>query len=198
LNFNGLKRKIEFERTAMKRAVYNVVILTADVVIMLIGGCGGEDTSKSEIKRDRLIAAENRQLKKQLEQFGGELEKQKKLLAKSVEEKKTSEERLRKDHERKLKTAAIEHKILHQTIERLEAQVKQLEERIAELQDSTGLKKREEERQKEINDLIESSFRDFEEIVKLSEENEKLQAEIAGLKKGLETHKGPTPLQQME
>jgi small-conductance mechanosensitive channel len=73
----------------MKRAVYKAVILTVGVVIMLIAGCSEQNTSKSEVRKSRLIAA---QLKKQSEQLSKEVEEQKELLAKCLEEKKIAEE----------------------------------------------------------------------------------------------------------
>jgi len=162
----------------MKKAV----ILTAGVII-LIAGCGGQDTSKPETNKWRLIAAENTQLKKQSEQLKGELEKQKKLLAKSSEERKVSEEQLRKDAENQLKTATEENSTLRQTTERLENQVKQLEEELETFTNSKKYKKWEEETQKSFNDMAESAVKGLEKIAELQEENEKLKAEITELKK---------------
>ena len=92
----GFKKIVEFERTTMRKQVYKAVILTVGVVIILIAGCSGQDTSRTEVKRGRLTAAENKQLKKQLEQLGKELEKQKELFAKCLQEQKDSEEQLQK------------------------------------------------------------------------------------------------------
>jgi outer membrane murein-binding lipoprotein Lpp len=169
---------VKFERTAMKRPVYKAVILTAGVVIILIAGCSGQDASKSEIKRGRLIAAENKQLKKQSEQLRKELENQKELFAKRLPEEKATEENIK----------------LRQTIDRLNAQVEQLKEEVKDLKGSKKYKEWEEEMQKSIRDTSESIAKDLEEIGKLREENENLKMEITELKKELETHKGPTPL----
>jgi cell division protein FtsB len=162
----------------MKKPVHKAVILIVGVVIILIAGCGGQDISKSEIKRGRLIAAENRQLKKQSEQLMKELENQKELLAKRLPEEKATEENTK----------------LRQTIEKLKARVKQLEEEIEKLKSSKRFKELEEETQKSIEDISENALRDFEEIAKLREENENLKAGITELKKELEMRKGPTPL----
>jgi len=162
----------------MRKPVYKAVILTVGVVIILIAGCSGQDISKSEIKRGRLTAAENKQLKKQLEQLRGELEKQKELFAKRLPEEKATEENTK----------------LRQTIEKLKARVKQLEEEIEKLKSSKRFKELEEETQKSVDSLVESTFKDLEEIEKLHEENENLKTEITELKKELEIHKGPTPL----
>jgi chromosome segregation ATPase len=172
------------------------------VVIILIAGCGGQDTSKSEIKRGRLIAAkitaENRQLKKQSEQLKKELENQKELLARRLQEKKASEEHLQKSGEDRmknlLKAATEENSKLRQTTEELKAQVKQLEEELEKIKGSKKFKEWGKETQKNIQELSENAIRDFEEIAKLREENENLKTEITELKKELETRKGPTPL----
>jgi chromosome segregation ATPase len=123
----------------MKRPVYKAVILAVGVVILLIAGCGGQeqDVSKSEtIKRERLIAAENRQLRKQSEQ----LKKEKELLAKRLQEEKASEEHLRKSGEERmqnlLKAATEENSKLRQTIEGLKVQARQLEEELKKIKGS--------------------------------------------------------------
>jgi DNA anti-recombination protein RmuC len=175
----------------MKKTVYKAVILTVSVIIILFAGCEAGNTSQSEIKRGRLIASENRQLKKQIEKLEKELEKQKELLAKTLNEKKASEEQLQKSNEeqmKKLKTATDENIILRQTNYNLNTQIKQLEEELGKLKDSEKFKKWQEETQKSIDEMAEGAFKDMEEIGKLQEENEKLKAEITELKKELETH----------
>jgi uncharacterized coiled-coil DUF342 family protein len=160
----------------MGRQNQKTVILTVGIIIMLIGGCGGqeqEDLSKSDmIKRERLMAAENKRLTR-------EIEKQKEQLAKRLPEENAIEE----------------NKKLRQTIEKLNAQVKRLEEEVKELKGTKKYKKLEEvmEMEKTIRDLSGNALKDFEEITKLREENGNLQTEIAELKKELETHKEPAP-----
>ena len=215
-----------FERITMERQNPRAIILAVGITIMLIGGCGSQeqnqDMSKSEmIKRERLMTAENKRLAK-------ELEKQKELLAKNIEDKKTSEEQLQKSlrtmreensklsqtikelkiqaghlegefeqikwsKETELRAAAEENSKLSQTNERLEIQVRQLKEEVKYLTDSKGLKKQEEEIQRSLEEMSENAVKDLEKIGKLQEENENLKTEITELKKGLETHKSPTP-----
>ena len=109
----------------MKRQNQKAVILTVGVVIMLIAGCSEQNISKSEIRKSRLIAVENKRL-------GREIEKQKELLAKCLEEKKALEEQLQKSGKGRmidLLEAVTEKNLkLHQTIKKLKAQVEQLEE----------------------------------------------------------------------
>ena len=144
----------------MKRQNQKAVILTVGVVIMLIAGCSEQNISKSEIRKSRLIAVENKRL-------GREIEKQKELLAKCLEEKKALEEQLQKSGKGRmidlLEAVTKENSKLHQTIERLKAQVEQPEK----LSDENK---------------------------KLKTEIGRLKMEIIGLKKELEMHKGPTPL----
>jgi putative protein kinase ArgK-like GTPase of G3E family len=158
----------------MKRAVNKAFVLTVGVVIILIAGCGGGDTS-SEIKRGRLIvaktAAENKQLGKQVEKLEKELEKQKELLAKCLPEEKATEENAK----------------LRQTNEELKDEIKQLEKELEKMRGSKKYKELEKEK-------AETFLRDLEEIAKVREENENLKTKIMELKKELETHKGPTPL----
>lgn len=88
----------------MKRPAQKV-ILAVSVAIMLFAGC--EEEYLSDTKKVRLIAVENRQLKKQLEQcrkkvekqekrYDTDTEKQKKLLDKCLAEKKGLRKRLQK------------------------------------------------------------------------------------------------------
>jgi predicted nucleic acid-binding Zn-ribbon protein len=164
----------------MERQNQKTVILTVGIVIMLIGGCGGQeqnisqqDMSKSDmIKRERLITAENKRLTR-------EIEKQREQLAKRLPEENAIEE----------------NKKLRQTIEKLNAQVERLEGEVKELKGTKKYKKLKEVMTMEetIRDLSVNALKDFEEITKLREENGNLQTEIAELKKELETHREPTP-----
>jgi hypothetical protein len=160
----------------MERQNPKTVILAVGVVIMLIGGCGGQeggqeqDRSQSDmIKRERLITAENKRLTR-------EIEKQREQLAKRRTEAKITEEDIKLREELKVK-------------------VKQLEEELEKIKRTKGFKNQEEKKAmaETIRDLSGNALRDFEEITKLREENEKLKAEITELKKELETHMEPTP-----
>lgn len=84
------------------------------------------------------------------------------------------------------RTAAEENLKLNRTIEELRANVKQLEEELENLKSEEKFKKWQEETQKSIDDLTASTVKDLDEIVRLSEENENLKAEITELKKELE------------
>lgn len=76
----------------MKRPTQRAFVLAVGiVVIMLIAGC--EEANVSNAKKSRLIADENIRLKKELEQCGREIEKQKKLLEECLQGKKVAEER---------------------------------------------------------------------------------------------------------
>jgi uncharacterized protein YlxW (UPF0749 family) len=90
----------------MKGIVKKQVVLAAGIVfvIMLIAGC--EEQNVPNAKKSRLVAAENMQLKKELNQLGvkleqrnREIEKQKGLLDKCLQEKKTLEEKVNENVE---------------------------------------------------------------------------------------------------
>jgi len=89
----------------MKRPAQKVILTVSVAAITLFAGC--EEQYLSDTKKVRLIAVENRQLKKQLEQcrkkvekqekrYDTDMEKQKKLLDKCLAEKKGLRERLQK------------------------------------------------------------------------------------------------------
>jgi len=91
----------------MKEAVgKGFVLVVSVVVVMLIAGC--EEQQLPSAKKSRLIAAENMQLKKELERYSKEIEglkelhdreieKQEKLLAKCLDEKETWKEKSRQN-----------------------------------------------------------------------------------------------------
>jgi hypothetical protein len=91
----------------MKKAVRKGFVLAVSVVvIMLVAGCQEQELPSA--KKSRLIAAENMQLKKELERHSSdiegltdlhnrEIEKQEKLLAKCLEEKETWKEKSRQN-----------------------------------------------------------------------------------------------------
>ncbi|MFZ0035428.1 MAG: hypothetical protein WAK60_10650 [Sedimentisphaerales bacterium] len=111
-------------------AVHKAVILTVGVVIVLIAGCSEQDTS-SEVRKSRLIAA---QLKKQSEQLSMEVEKQKELLAKCLEEKKIAEtgsqQEIVKEQMNSLLTASMEQNTkLREENEKLKTEIEELKKR---------------------------------------------------------------------
>ncbi|MHC4488668.1 MAG: hypothetical protein ACYSW7_05760 [Planctomycetota bacterium] len=92
----------------MEKAVRKgfVLVVSVVVVVMLIAGC--EEQQLPSAKKSRLIAAENMQLKKELERrsedierlkelHDREIQKQEKLLAKCLEEKETWKEKSRQN-----------------------------------------------------------------------------------------------------
>ena len=83
----------------MKGPGRKAFVLLVGAAVMLIGGCGGQQAPPS-VKQSRAIAAENIELKKQLEQrtkeietlreqYSEQLDKQEKLLAACQQEKET-------------------------------------------------------------------------------------------------------------
>ena len=128
------------------RTAQKVIALTISIVaIMLTTGCEEQDISN--VKKHKLIAAENARLKKDLESHAKEIEKQKKLLEKCEQEKKDLESRPPKDFTGQLDGLLIdlskenerlqnENKELKSQIEQLETKVQQLEK---ELQQIKGL-----------------------------------------------------------
>jgi len=103
--------------------------------IILIAGCEGENLSdtKSNIKKSRLIAVENIQLKK-------EVAKQKELLDKCLREKKALQEKPQEEGESLIKflfeenlRLDKENKSLKVQVQRLETRVQRLEKELEEL-----------------------------------------------------------------
>lgn len=87
----------------MKITVLKTLVLLAGIVIMLNAGCEKEQVSTS--RKARLIAVENTELKKQLQQrdieieelkekYEGELKDQKELLEQAEQDKKVLDEQL--------------------------------------------------------------------------------------------------------
>jgi len=125
----------------MKKAVRKGFILVISVVVvMLIAGCQ-EQQLPSE-KKSRLIAAENMQLKKELERRSKEIEglkklhdreiqKQEKLLAKCLEEKETWKEKSRRNIRNQVNSvvgALMEQNAkLREENEKLKAQIEKLQ-----------------------------------------------------------------------
>ena len=125
----------------MKKAVRKgfVLVVSVVVVIMLIAGC--QEQQLPSAKKSRLIAAENMQLKKELEQrskdikglkdlHDKETEKQEELLAKCQEEKETWREKSRQNIRNQVNGVvdAImdQNAKLRRENEKLKAQIKQL------------------------------------------------------------------------
>jgi len=82
----------------MKKPATKILVLAVCVVVMSIAGCGEQELPS--MKKSRLIAVENMQLKRELEQYNREIEKlielhnresrkQEKILAECVQEKES-------------------------------------------------------------------------------------------------------------
>ena len=125
----------------MKKAVRKgfVLVVSVVVVIMLIAGC--QEQQLPSAKKSRLIAAENMQLKKELERrskdikglkelHDREIEKQEKLLAKCLGEKETWREKSRQNIRNQVNgvvDAIMEQNAkLRRENEKLKAQIEQL------------------------------------------------------------------------
>ena len=78
----------------MKRPAQKAFVLAVGiVVIMLIAGCDEEQnlsSTKSAVKKHKLIAAENMRLKKELKQRDKEIERQKELHDKEIKQQQDS------------------------------------------------------------------------------------------------------------
>ncbi len=125
----------------MKSIALKAFVLAVGIVaIIIINGCEEQQTSGG--KMARIIAAENIQLKKQLQQYKSEIEKLKKqydielktqeeLLAKCRQEKKSLEEQLAGKYEDQIndffKNVAEESGRLDEENKQLKAQVEELE-----------------------------------------------------------------------
>ena len=113
-------------KISTKRAFILAVCI---VVIMLIAGCEEQDPAR----KSRLIAAENIQLKEQLEQCEAEVEKQRALEEQSQEQVAGLMNEISKTFGEENKKLREENKALKVQIKQLEAQVQQLEKELEEL-----------------------------------------------------------------
>jgi septal ring factor EnvC (AmiA/AmiB activator) len=123
-----------------QKAVISVVVIV--FVIALIAGCSEQELPG--VKKSRLIATENRQLKKELDLRSEEIESQRGLLEKCLEEKKTLQEKAQKDTE-ELVTLVLEsfdeeNKKLKEENKNLKAQIEELEKQLEELEKRAGPK----------------------------------------------------------
>ncbi len=126
--------------TEMKKIVRKIFVLTVCVVVMSIAGCGEQEPPS--VKKSRLIAVENMQLKKDLGQRNKEIErlnelhnsqskKQEKLLAKCVQEKESWKQKARQNVRNQVKDvfdAVMEQNVkLSEENEKLKAQIEKLQ-----------------------------------------------------------------------
>ena len=131
----------------VKRPVLKMFIVAIGVVIMLITGCAEQEPP--DMKKSRLIAAENLELKKQLEQHNKEIEKikqmheesikeQQKLLADCLQEKDSwknkSQQKIREQVDRVLDAVMEQNAKLREENEKLKEQIEQLQTQVQQLE----------------------------------------------------------------
>ena len=119
----------------MKKSTQTALIsAVAIVAIMLIAGCAEQDLSST--KKTRLIASDNIQLKKQLQQCNKEIEKQKKLLDECLQAKKVLQQDSQKDIGNLVANifegVAKENTNLRDENEKLKAQIEKLKSKLEE------------------------------------------------------------------
>ena len=124
----------------MKRIDLQAFIIVIGITIMLMAGCGPQEPSS--IKKSRIIAAENIELRKELERLSKEFEilkkhhyieinKQKDLLQTCLQEKealkKKSRQNIRNQVKGVLDTVLEENKKLREENTRLNTQIEELQ-----------------------------------------------------------------------
>ena len=125
----------------MKRPASKAFILIVGIALMLTAGCGGQNEPPS-VKKSRVIAAENIELRKELAQSSKEIEKlkaqhgreideQKKLLQTCLQEKETLKKKSRQNIRSQVKgvldTVLEENKKLRDENSKLKAQIEELQ-----------------------------------------------------------------------
>lgn len=119
-----------------------VLMLLCSCALMLTGGCGPQE--QPSVKKSRAIAAENIELKKELDRLNEEIEtlkaqhvkeldEQKKLLAECLKEKETwqnkSRQNIRSQVKGVLDTVLEENKKLREENARLKTQIEELQKK---------------------------------------------------------------------
>lgn len=124
----------------MTRPACKIFVIVVSVAVMLIGGCGGQEPPS--VKQGRALAAENIELRKQLEQrsaeiekltqrHGEELKKQQSLLEKCEQEKQTwktkAQQNIRDQVKGVLDTVVEENARLREENKALKAHIEELQ-----------------------------------------------------------------------
>ncbi len=125
----------------MKKPATKILVLAVCVVVMSIAGCGEQEPPS--MKKSRLIAVENMQLKRELEQCNREIEKlielhnresrkQEKILTECVQEKKSWKQKAQQNVRNQIKgvfDAVMEQnaKLLEEN-KKLKAQIEKLQQ----------------------------------------------------------------------
>jgi hypothetical protein len=169
----------------MKGTTQKVFILVVGVIVfVLIAGCQESATTRlsssktggpADAKKSRLVAAENIELKKELEKRGREIKKQEELLAKCREEKNLQQEKANENIE------------LKKELEQRSREIKRQEGLLAKCQKERNL------RQGKTGEIVEGETDELSEFImeqlsKLQEENENLKSQIENLKAELVKH----------
>ena len=125
----------------MKRPDWKAFVCIVVFVVILIGGCAGQNEPPS-VKKSRAIAAENIELRKELERRNMEIEKlkgqhmqeineQKQLLAECLQEKETWQNKSRQNIRNQVKgvldTVLEDNKKLRDENNKLKAQIEELQ-----------------------------------------------------------------------
>ena len=125
----------------MERPILKAFVLVFSVAVMLIGGCAGQNEPPG-VKKSRAIAAENIELRKELERLNMEIEKlkgqhkeeideQKQLLAECLKEKENLKQRSRQNIRNQVKdvldTVLAENRKLSDENARLKEQIEELQ-----------------------------------------------------------------------
>jgi len=124
----------------MKRPDFKAFVLTLIFAVMLAAGCGAQEPLS--VKKCRVIAAENTELRKKLERrdkeleilkedYGKEVKEQKKMLQTCLREKEElknkSQQNIRSQVKGVLDTVLEENKKLREDNTRLKAQIEELQ-----------------------------------------------------------------------
>lgn len=124
----------------MKRPAQKAFVLAVGIVaIALIAGCEEEQnlsSTKSAVKKHQIIAAENMRLKEELERRDKEIEKQKELLEKCLEEKNAwkvkAQKNIQKQVDSVLTVVMEKNEELRKENEKLKAQIEKLKTELEE------------------------------------------------------------------
>ncbi len=124
----------------MERPAYKILVFVVGVAVMLIGGCAGQEAPS--VKQGRALAAENIELRKQLEQrdteieklaqrHGEEIKKLQSLLEKCEQESQTwktkAQQNIRDQVKGVLDTVVDENARLREENKTLKAQIEELQ-----------------------------------------------------------------------
>ncbi len=135
-----LLRRVCFTKSLGRDLVWLASLAACIAAAASIAGC--EEANLPDTKKSRLIAAKDIQLKKQLAQCGEELDEQKQLAEKCLQEKKDFQKRTNEGYEEMLNTLFEnfdeETGRLRQENEQLKSKVEDLEKQLRQSEEKTG------------------------------------------------------------